>query len=51
MRTLNYWLGLLNKLQLFGHGTKVLHIRDTNGKEYTIGPIETTADTVVIHIA
>ena len=51
MRTLNYWLGLLNKLQLFGHGTKVLHIRDTNGKEYTIGPIETTADAVIIHIA
>ena len=51
MKTLNYWLGMLNKLQLFGHGNKVLRIRSTDGLEFTIGPIETTRDEVIIHIA
>lgn len=51
MKSLNYWLGMLNKLQLFGHGNKVLRIRSTDGREFTIGPIETTGDEVIIHIA
>lgn len=27
MSTLNYWLGKLNKLQLFGHGNKPLYFK------------------------
>lgn len=28
MNTLNYWLGKLNKLQLFGHGIKPLFVHN-----------------------
>lgn len=31
MNTLNYWLGKLQRLQLFGHGNKELVIRTTTG--------------------
>lgn len=51
MKTLNYWLGVLSKLQLFGHGTKNLVVQDQNGKQYTIGSIDASGDTVVVHIA
>jgi len=46
--TLNYWLGKLNKLQLFGHGVKdivviiddveyhVVEVREFEGKVYVV---------------
>ena len=38
MKTLNYWLGKLNKLQLFGHGVKeVVVVIDDN--EYRIDEV------------
>lgn len=49
--SLNYWLGKLNKLQLFGYGIRPLVIKDQTGKTYRIGPIEANEDEVVIHIA
>lgn len=33
MNTLNYWLGKLNKLQLFGHGVKPLYFKVVGSPE------------------
>lgn len=48
MNTLNYWLGKLNRLQLFGHGVKdivviiddteyrIAEVRELDGKVYVV---------------
>ena len=48
MSTLNYWLGKLNRLQLFGHGVKevvvvidvleynITEVREFDGKVYIV---------------
>lgn len=33
MSTLNYWLGKLQRLQLFGHGTKPLYFKVAGSPE------------------
>lgn len=33
MNTLNYWLGKLNNLQLFGHGVKPLYFKVAGSPE------------------
>ena len=35
MSTLNYWLGKLQRLQLFGHGVQELRVR-VRGEDYEI---------------
>lgn len=36
MSTLNYWLGKLQKLQLFGHGVKPLYVKAPDGEYYEV---------------
>lgn len=51
MSTLNYWLGKLNKLQLFGHGTKPLYFKVAGSPEVReIKAITEDAHTVTIII-
>lgn len=45
--TLNFWLGKLNRCQLFGHGITPLVI-EVNGVRYTVTDVEVLSDCVVI---
>ena len=47
MRLLNYWLGVMNRLQMFGHGTKRVVV-EVGGVEHTIGSVWVDGDRVVI---
>ena len=51
MNTLNYWLGKLNKLQLFGHGVKqILVSNETTETLYVIQDVQENDGTVYIKI-
>lgn len=46
--TLNYWLGKLARLQLYGHGTKPLYVATPNGEVYTVHSLLEEKDRVTI---
>jgi len=49
--TLNYWLGKLSKLQLFGHGTKPMFVlNETTDTHYRILDVQEIGGTVFIKI-
>jgi len=52
VNTLNYWLGKLQRLQLFGHGVKAVQVENVNGFRHNIVDVRTSADgsTVIIKI-
>lgn len=51
MTTLNYWLGKLNKLQLFGHGVKQLLVaNETTETFHVIQDVREIDGTVYITI-
>lgn len=47
MSTLNYWLGKLNRCQLFGHGVTPLFI-EIAGVRYTVKDVQVQSDCVII---
>lgn len=51
MNTLNYWLGKLNKLQLFGHGVKQIYVaNETTETFYVIQDVKEIDGTVYITV-
>ena len=46
--TLNYWLGKLSRLQLFGHGTKPLYVKTPDGQVYAVHSLLEEKDRVTI---
>ena len=46
--TLNYWLGKLSRLQLFGHGMKSLYVRAPDGQVYQVHSLLEEKDRVTI---
>jgi hypothetical protein len=51
VNTLNYWLGKLNRLQLFGHGVKpLLILNETTEHLYRVLEVEEINGTVYIKI-
>lgn len=51
MTTLNYWLGKLQKLQLFGHGVKPLYVlNESTNTMYQVLGVEEVEGEVIIKI-
>lgn len=51
MSTLNYWLGKLQRLQLFGHGVKeFLVVNETTKRYYRVMGVEEIDGTVYLKI-
>lgn len=50
MTTLNYWLGKLQRLQLFGHGIKEIAVQCDWKCKYQIVDVTVEGDVVTIHI-
>lgn len=49
MNTLNYWLGKLQRLQLFGHGVLEIQVR-TSSTQYIITDVSVLDGVVVITV-
>lgn len=49
MNTLNYWLGKLQRMQLFGHGVELLVI-ELDGRHYLVQEVVQENGQVIIKI-